>query len=86
MVLSAASVQGSIMDVLTTAKCETSEKPTTCEVRPANNPDYAVYAIQQLEKSLVSATSNVAVYSGQTALFRFEVDRSIPPNDFSPVV
>ncbi len=63
--------------------CKTPEKPTVCAVQPANNPEYA---IQQLEKSLVSATSNLTVYSGQTAIrFRFEVDRSIPPNDFYPV-
>ena len=79
MILSV-SVEGSVMDVLAT--CETSEKPTTCEVRPANDPDNA---IQQLEKSLVSATSNVTVYSGQTAVFRFEVNNSVPPMDFYPV-
>ena len=67
------------MDVM--AKCD-PEKPTGCEVRPIDNADYA---IQQLEKSLVIATPNVTVYSGQTAVFRFEVDRSVPPMDFSPV-
>ena len=70
------SVEGSIM-----AKCD-PEKPTGCEVRPIDNPDYA---IQQLEKSLVIATPNLTVYLGQTVVFRFEVDCSIPPMDFSPV-
>ena len=61
--------------------CDTSEKPTGCEVPP---PDNADYAIQQLEMSLVSATSNLTLYPGRTAVFRFEVNDSIPPMDFSP--
>ena len=67
-----------------TDSCQTPEKPLVCAVQPVNNQDYAL--LQQLKKSLVSATSNLTVYSRQTAaVFRFEVDRSIPPMDFSPV-
>ena len=61
--------------------CDTSEKPTGCEVQP---PDNADYAIQQLEMSLVSATSNLTLYPGLTAVFSFEVNNSILPMDFSP--
>ena len=65
-----------------TDSCQTPEKPLVCAVQPVNDLGYA---LQQLKKSLVSATSNLTLYQGQTDVFRFEVDRSIPPLDFSPV-
>ena len=76
------SLHWQVMVSITQATSWTSDKPPLCAVRPVDNPDYA---LQQLKKSLVSATSNVTVYSGQTAVFGFEVDRSIQPMDFSPV-